>query len=242
MRVDEDDAEYHSDQRPGKPGPEVLEDAEEQKETESDGDREMMSVSQTGKGFHDRAEEPVFGNLHSHQSPQLPRDDTECNPVQITRQDRPRQEVRDDPQPSQASGDTEQAGNERQGDCHIHVTGGIAGNQRTDCRRDDGAGGRIGIHHQLSRRAKQRVGHGREYRRVDARDRREPGKLGVGDADRKGNRGQRDAGEQIALEPFSLVGPDDPEAWHPAFEGWGGQCGFQIEDFRLKIGGEDASE
>jgi hypothetical protein len=168
----------------------VLEDAEKDKETESNRDREVLSVSQTGKGFHNRAEESAFGNLHSHQSPQLPRDDTECNAVEITRQDWPRQEVRDDPQSSQTSSDTEQAGKERQGDCHIHVTGGVACNQRTHRRSHDGAGGRIGIHHQLSRSAEQRVGHGRENRRVDTRDRREPGELGVGDADGKGDRGK----------------------------------------------------
>jgi hypothetical protein len=142
--------------------------------------------------------------------------------------------------PSPASGDTEQAGNERQGDCHIHVTGGIAGNQRTDRRGNDGAGSRIGIHHQLSRRAEQRIGHGRENRRVDAGHGREAGELGVSDANGKGDRGKRDACEQVALEPLATVGAGDPESGHPAFEGWGGQCGFQIEDFRLKIGGADA--
>ena len=78
-----------------------------------------------------------------------------------------------------------------------HVQLRIAGGQRCDSGSNQGTGRRIRTDYQLPGSTEQGIGDHRQDGRIQTDDRAEPGQLGIGDPNRQGHGGNRQAGNQV---------------------------------------------
>ena len=136
---------------------------------------------------------------------QLADEDDQRDAVQIAGQDRLRQEGGDEAEPGRAGDQVEHAGHQREDRQQGQIPLRVACRERRQARSDQQAGGGVRTDDQLPRGAEQRIGEQREDRRVDADDGGHAGEIGVGEADRQGDRRDRNPGQHIFGQPAAVV-------------------------------------
>ncbi len=136
---------------------------------------------------------------------QLADEDDERDAVQIAGQDRLGQEGGDEAEPGRAGDQVEHAGHQREDRQQGQIPFRVARCERRQAGRDQQAGGGVRTDDQLPRRAEQGIGQQRKDRRVDADDRGHARELGVGEADRQGDRRDRDPGHDVFGQPAAVV-------------------------------------
>ena len=102
----------------------------------------------------------------------------------------------------------QQGQHRRQRDRALGIAAGS--DDRQDRRRDHRTQGGIRAQHEDSRRPERRVADQAEDRRVQPGDRRQAGKLGVGHPLRHQQRGQHEAGDDVAPQPRPAIGREHP--------------------------------
>ena len=103
---------------------------------------------------------------------------------------------------------------------HDSLAGVVAGHdQRCDRGEDQRPQRRVGTQHQDPARTHDRISDETGDRGVQAVHRRQPGELGVRHALRNQDGRQHDPGDEIRTQPAALVGPQQVEPRHVAFDG-----------------------
>ena len=144
---------------------------------------------------------------------ELADEDGQRDPVQVADPDRLRQQLREQPEPQDAEGDAERAGDqrERRGEIEGRVpdrprASGATVAAMIAASDESGPSTRIRLG------PKTRVEQQRDDRRVQAGDRRQAGRLGVAHPDRDEDRGKDEPGDEVGGQPRPFVGSRDAES------------------------------
>jgi hypothetical protein len=156
-----------------------------------------MTQAQTLDAFLQLRHELVGVAWIAEQLGQLADENDQRDAVQITGQDRLGQEGGDEAEPGRAGDQIEKACHQREHGQHDEIALRIVARERRQAGGDQQACGGVRADDQLPRRAEQRIGEQREDRRVDADDRRYAGEVGVGEANRQGDRRDRHPGGYV---------------------------------------------
>ena len=148
-----------------------------------------MRAAEVREELRQKAEKTGRWDGEPEEPAELPDDDAERDAIQIARQDRPCQKVRQEPEPRNARRDAQHARDDRQRHGERDVAVGVMAGKRGDGGRDNRAGGGVGRHDQLPGRPEQRVGHEWKDAGVEPVRRRHSRELGVGDRNWHGHRG-----------------------------------------------------
>ena len=147
--VDGADAEHDRHQRRRHSRRQALESLQQDEQRQTDGQGREVGFTETRYHLEERAEETRGRDLEAEQLGELAGDDAQRNPVQIAGEDGPREEVCDDAEACEAARDTQEAGQEREGDGEVCVVRGIADRHRCQRRGHDGTRGGIRIDDEL---------------------------------------------------------------------------------------------
>jgi hypothetical protein len=146
------------------------------------------------------AEEAAGLRLAAEDLADLADHDRQRDAVEQTNEDRPGEEIRQGAEAQEAGGNTEDAGEQRQGDAEREVEAAVAGRQRRDDGSDHGAGGGIGADDHLSRGTGERIDDHRQDRRIEARRGAQPRHFGVGDGHRNRHGGDCQSGAEVVWQ------------------------------------------
>ena len=150
-------------------------------------------------------EEVAGDRLNAEQLGHLTDPDHEGEARHEPGQDRPGEEVRDEPQsgdPGQHEDDADHDGQH----CAIgRKLGRVAGGERAYCRGGHHRHRRARPHRDLAAGTEQRVHEQRSQRRIESRLRREPGKCPVGHALRYEHRPHGNSGRKVPTQPAALI-------------------------------------
>ena len=155
----------------------------------------------------------------AEQLSELPADDAEGDAVEIPGQDGAREKSGEETQPGDAAADAHDPGEHGQDHGERDVPLGIVAGQGCDGCRDQRAGRSVRSHDQLPRRTEEGVGNQRQNAGVQTVDRRYARKRRVGNGDRHGDGGNREAGEQVGGQPGGVVGAQDAQPRHDPIDG-----------------------
>ena len=203
--ADEGDGEDDDDDRAGHGQPERarrLEDGEHRR-----GEREGGPVDVGGLAgeVDEGREDAVGGDGGAGDALELAGDDRERDAGEEADEDRARQEGREDAEAEQPAAEIEAADDQRQHRGDGGAIGGVEARHGGEDGGHDGDGGGVGTDDQLARRAEDGVGDERRDRGVEAGLGRQAGDRRIGDGGGQADRGDGEAGGDVALDPARPV-------------------------------------
>ena len=147
-----------------------------------------------------RADEVLGVDGEAEQLGELGDDHRQGDPGQVADADGHREQLGDEPEPGQAAGQHDRSDDQGEQPGERDPLIGVGAGERDDRGGDQRADRRVGADDQDAAGAEQEVDDQRDQRRVQARDRRQPGELCVPHALGDEQSGEHDPGEQVAAQ------------------------------------------
>ncbi len=187
----------HDDQCARDPFADPAGEDEDPQRNGTDHDRRTVGVAETAHDVDRFADGAVFVAREADQLADLAEDQHDGNPRDVADQDRLGEVVGDPPQPGEACDEEHQSHQQGEHRCQRGVLGAPGGGERSERRRDQQRDRALRSDHHPRRRPEHGVRHNGQQQGVETSADRNTRQLRKGHRRREGQRGHRDAGDEI---------------------------------------------
>ena len=174
--------------------------------------RPRMDTADVASDLDDRRDEIGGAAFKAHERRYLIDDQRDRDAVQKAHQDRSRQKIGNAAELHQARDQTDDPYHQTERHRQRGIKLRVAGRHRSDGRGNQRGGGGIGADDQVSRGAQKEIDRHRQKEGVQPHDRTEAGNLGIGKADRQGDRRDRQPRAKVVRQIGEAVGQKGPDA------------------------------